>query len=57
MNILLSVALLPLKLIAFFVRLVLAVTRTVLGGVILGCLAPLGLVTLLLVVAVAILVF
>ena len=56
MKTVISLILLPLKLTALFVRLAVAVTRSVLGGAIRGCLAPLGLLTLLAVAVFAIIV-
>ena len=54
---LISVILLPFAAVAFFVRGILSIIRAVFGGAILGCLAPLGLLTLLAVAAIALVIF
>ena len=54
---LISVFLLPFAAVAFFVRGILSIIRSVFRGAILGCLAPLGLLTLLVVAALAFVIF
>jgi len=54
---LLSVILLPFAVVAFFVRGILSIIRSVFKGAILGCLAPLGLLALMVVAAMALVIF
>jgi len=54
---LLSVILLPFAVAAFFVRGILSIIMSVFKGAILGCLAPLGLLALMVIAAMALVIF
>lgn len=57
MKTLISGTLLPIAVATFFVRGIPSIIRAVFKGAILGCLAPLGLLTLLAVAALALIIF